>query len=166
MHDEVDIDLKKKQLSKSRGGTGKNVLKILKIPDPYIVFYKLNKIDSHLELDEEIMMKLCRFIQSFNEVNFIVQRKFQEFLGRFLKNITTSSTEYHIKCLSYLENIDTEYYRGIFGYSKIYQIFVDTIKNAFVLEIEKRYIALLIRLINNNKQWRPFRSKSKNKWSD
>jgi len=151
MEDEVDIDLKRKRLSKDRDTSSKKVLKILKTADPYIIFYKLSKIDNRLELDEEIMMKLYQFIRNFNEINFMIQGKFQEFLGKFLKNISTRSVDYHIKCLSYLENIDVEYYRETFGYSKIYQIFVDTIKNIFTIETEKRCIVLLIKLINNNK---------------
>ncbi|ELA41901.1 uncharacterized protein VICG_01085 [Vittaforma corneae ATCC 50505] len=141
----------------------RKIKRALRNPDPSLVFFYLKDvhISSRVELNDELMNKLLKFMKSFLQNDIFIKNDFESFMSKFLKKVTSQSPELHIRCISMLKSAvsadpsdksnDLEFYRTMFGYSKIYTIFKDQIKSLFTEGAEPEFLLCLMKLLDNHK---------------
>lgn len=140
--------------------------------DVYLIYYRLKdiytsglpadkKIGSQnptifrIHLPESTLLKLAEFIKELQSLNHLFSFDFSSFLNIFMLEVEPSCAFAHLLCLSRVSNLDLEYYRKLYSYSRIYNIFRAMIQNVTENSVPEvlptEYIQLLIRLLNNNK---------------
>lgn len=134
--------------------TVKKIKRAIKGSDAFVTFFKLKKlvIPTDLALDGPTTKKLYEFMKSFKSAHIVFDTDFDDFMFKFLMVLQSDSLEMHLGCLSLLQNnVKLEEIREKFSYSKIFSIFKSNIKNTFIDGIDPSNLALLIRLLDNNK---------------
>lgn len=101
-------------------------------------------------LDEITFQNLYNFMESYTNLEHLFKTGFNYFMNGFLKNIEPSSITFLIKCLSFLNDTDLEYYRKIFSYSKIYLNFQAILKTMFNEVYDYKFIKLVLILLDNS----------------
>lgn len=130
----------------------KRLLRILDGDDVYLIFSKLKqqKFKSSVRASDDVLTKLFEYIRRYAEHRHVVETGFNAFMNGLMKKIRPESIRLHIKCLSYLDDVDLEHFRGLYGYNKIYGCFKTTVADLFTENTDHRNIEILIRLLNNN----------------
>lgn len=130
----------------------KKFLRILEGQNIYMVFYRLKqqRLKSSFKLSDDVLTRLSAYVREYMEYKHVVGTGFNAFMNGLMKKIQPVSIDLHIKCLSYLHDVDLDYFRDLYSYNKIYQCFRATIANLFVHSTDHRHIGVLIRLLNNN----------------
>lgn len=150
----VDIDKDNTCLTDAVKDISKKVLKALSYSDIYEIYYKLQKINicGNITISDSALLELSKYIRAYKKTTHIFETGFDKFMNNLFIKIHPECIDLHIRCLAYLDNIDIEYYRELFSYSKVFQCFKDKVSMIFVdRNINALEISLLIKLLNSNK---------------
>lgn len=134
----------------------RHIKRAIKNPNSILAFYNLKKIHikSSIEFDDQSLENLFEFINNFVKNDIFIETDFKTVMSTFLRKVVSKSPELHIKCISLVfsnENDEIEFYRNMFGYSKIYSIFKDQMKYLFTTSVDPRFLYCLMALLGNDK---------------
>ncbi|KAI5151060.1 hypothetical protein ENBRE01_1875 [Enteropsectra breve] len=130
----------------------KELKKALEYDDIYEIYFNIKKlvIYEEIALNAETLEKLKDFIKAYTETIHIIPTDFNTTMNALLAKIRPLDFALHVKALSFLDHVNLEYFRKFYSYSKIYGVFKDVAKNIFEDFYERRYVSLLIKLLDNN----------------
>lgn len=149
----ADTEREKEEITgKNSPGISEKLIRILKETDQYVVIFRMKTEIPRgaLALNDKALQRLYEFIKAFKNQTHLIDAGVDDFMVDLLNRVIPSSIGLFTKSLSHFPSIDLKHYREMFGYSKIYRIFTDTVENIFESDVDHFHLSFLIRLLDNN----------------
>lgn len=129
------------------------IAECLEEKDVCVAYFKLKRIQfpGYFELTTARLSALNSFIKNYVEKVCLLPTDFDKFMGELLMKIRPESITEHIRCIAHFDDIDLDYYRKYFGYSKIYECFTESVSDLYSKAPSAKHLKCLIRLLQNDK---------------